>query len=266
MIIFEGRLKLENILAKVEHLKMSYGSVNAVKDVSFKLYEGEILAIIGPNGAGKTSTVECIEGLRKPDAGLVEVFGEIPYTNRNKLYQRIGIQLQEVSYPDKIKVKELCKLFSSFYENPVDWKQLLSQLGLMEKSNRYVKKLSGGEKQRLSILLALLPRPKLMILDELTTGLDPEVRRGLWESLRQIKKSGTTILLVSHYLDEVEHLADRIVYLEEGFTHFVGTKEGFKAYVADRVGDNEEYSTLSLEEAYIKLSPKTNIIKLEDII
>ena len=172
---------MDKTLVEIDGLRLDYGAVCAVKDVSFHMKAGEILAVIGPNGSGKTSTVECVEGLRRPTSGSVQVFGVNPLKNRSQVYREMGIQLQEAEYPDKIKVKELCGLFASFYENPADWHLLLKQLGLEEKAGRTVKKLSGGEKQRLSVLLALLPRPRLLILDELTTGLDPEIRHGLWE-------------------------------------------------------------------------------------
>lgn len=256
---------MEKALARIENLRLDYGSVTAVKHVSFEIHAGEILAVIGPNGAGKTSAIECLEGLRRPSGGTIELFGLDPFVNRRKLYEQIGVQLQEVEYPDRIKVKELCRLFSSFYHNPVDWKLLLEQFGLSEKAGRAVRKLSGGEKQRLSILLALLPRPRLLILDELTTGLDPEVRRGMWESLKHIKAQGTAILLVSHYMDEVEHLADRLVYMTGGCAAFVGTREEFRTYAAAQT-QGRQTDTLSLEELYLLLSPKSGAINLEGII
>lgn len=253
-------------LAQIEQLKLSYGSVRAVTDVSFELYEGEILALIGPNGSGKTSTIECLEGLRKPTGGKIELFGRDPHRNRRRIYEKIGIQLQETEYPDNIRVRELCRLFSAFYENPVDWQVLLAQLGLSEKANRMVKKLSGGEKQRLSILLALLPRPKILILDELTTGLDPEVRRGMWESLKEIRRRGTTILMVSHYMDEVEYLADRLVYLEKGCSRFVGSQEQFRQFVRSKAPTTEWKESLSLEEVYLLISPKSKALEWEGIL
>lgn len=257
---------MKQVLAQIEHLNIRYGAVNAVRDVSFALYEGEVLALIGPNGSGKTSTVECLEGLRRPTGGTIEFLGYDPHKNRCQLYNQIGIQLQEVEYPDMMRVRELCRLFSSFYENPVDWEQLLNKLGLSKKSNRMVRKLSGGEKQRLSILLALLPRPKVLILDELTTGLDPEVRRGMWESLRHIRQTGTTILLISHYMDEVEYLADRLVYLESGKSVFVGTPQEFRLYAKNHVPRGQWRENLSLEDVYLMLTPKTNLFELEDLL
>lgn len=257
---------MSETLARVERLKLTYGKVNAVADVNFELYEGEILALIGANGSGKTSTVECLEGLRKPTGGKIEVLGCDPHQSRKRIYKQIGIQLQETEYPDNIRVKELCRLFSSFYEKPVNWQLLLEQLGLSEKSNRLVRKLSGGERQRLSILLALLPHPKILILDELTTGLDPEVRRGMWESLSQIRQMGTTILLVSHYLDEVEYLADRLIYLERGCTRFAGSKEAFRQFVKEQVPEEKWKEPLSLEEVYLLIAPKTKTLSWEGIL
>ena len=257
---------MDKTLVEIDGLRLDYGAVCAVKDVSFHMKAGEILAVIGPNGSGKTSTVECVEGLRRPTSGSVQVFGVNPLNNRSQVYREMGIQLQEAEYPDKIKVKELCGLFASFYENPADWHLLLKQLGLEEKAGRTVKKLSGGEKQRLSVLLALLPRPRLLILDELTTGLDPEIRHGLWESLRRIKEAGCGILLVSHYLDEVEALADRLLYLVNGQQEFLGTQEEFRAYVKRKTQGEGWREDMSLEKMYLLISPKTNVVTMEGIL
>ena len=173
-------------IVQVENLNLAYKGLRAVQNVSFQIKSGEILAIIGQNGSGKTSTVECIEGLRKPDSGLVQVFGKDPWLHRSEIYKEMGIQLQEVEYPSKIRVEEQCRLFASFYERPADWDLLLTQLGLDKKRKQPIHKLSGGEKQRLSILLSLMGRPKLLVLDELTTGLDPEVRQNMWIIFWQI--------------------------------------------------------------------------------
>lgn len=257
---------MRETVAQVERLKISYGKVDAVIDVSFQLYQGEVLAVIGPNGSGKTSVVECLEGLRRPAGGRVEILGYDPQTSRRQLYRKIGVQLQEAEYPDHIRVKELCRLYAAFYQNPANWNLLLEQFGLAPKSDRMVSKLSGGEKQRLSILLALLPRPRILILDELTTGLDPEVRRGMWEGLKAIQKMGTTILLVSHYMNEVEFLADRLVYLEKGRSAFAGTQKEFRQFVKSRVPAAQWEEGLSLEETYLLISPKTGLLKLEDLL
>lgn len=185
---------MSQTIVQVENLNLSYKNIKAVQNISFSVKPGEILAVIGQNGSGKTSTVECIEGLRKPDSGSIQVFGKDPWLHRQEVYKEMGVQLQESEYPPKIKVEEQCKLFASFYERPADWELLLKQLGLEEKRKRPIHKLSGGEKQRLSILLSLMGRPKLLILDELTTGLDPEVRQNMWAGLAISKKAALPLL------------------------------------------------------------------------
>lgn len=257
---------MKEYLAKAEHLNVKYKNIHAVKDVSFTIGPGEIVALIGPNGSGKTSTVECLEGLRSPASGRVEIFGQNPFTHKKSIYTRLGVQLQDVEYPEKIRVWELCSLFASFYERPADWKLLLQQLGLEQRAKCTVKKLSGGEKQRLSILLALLPRPRLLILDELTTGLDPEIRRGMWESLKQIRGFGAGILLVSHYMDEVEALADRILFMEKGQAPFCGTQEAFRLFARSRIPKDQWQECLSLEALCLLLFPRSNLLTMEGII
>ena len=256
---------MSKILASVTNLMVKYGNKTAVKQVSFEVKGGEILAMIGPNGSGKTSTVECLEGLRIPTAGTITVFGKNPLTNRKEIYRQLGVQLQDVAYPEKIKVEELCMWFSSFYHEPANYQKLLTQLGLESKKKRYVSKLSGGEKQRLSILLAMLPRPKLLILDELTTGLDPEVRRMLWESLKVIRNSGTGILLVSHYMDEVEMLADRMVFMLESKAIYTGTVADFYTFAKDTLSSDQWQDSMSLEEIYLAFAPKSEMITLEGL-
>lgn len=251
---------------QVEHLRLSYRKVQAVQDVTFSAEEGEILAVIGQNGSGKTSTVECIEGLRKPDSGIIRVFGKDPWRQRGEVYKKMGVQLQETEYPLKIRVEEQCRLFASFYERPADWELLLSQLGLAGKRKRQIRKLSGGEKQRLSVLLALMGRPKLLILDELTTGLDPEARQSMWRSLESIQKGGVAIILVSHYLDEVERLADKILYLEKGEQCFFGTKQGFREYAKSRIPREKWKEDYSLEQIYLLLAPETKGLTMEGIL
>lgn len=252
-------------IVQVENLNLAYKGLRAVQNVSFQIKSGEILAIIGQNGSGKTSTVECIEGLRKPDSGLVQVFGKDPWLHRSEIYKEMGIQLQEVEYPSKIRVEEQCRLFASFYERPADWDLLLTQLGLDKKRKQPIHKLSGGEKQRLSILLSLMGRPKLLVLDELTTGLDPEVRQNMWISFENIRKNGVAIIMVSHYLDEVETLADKILYLEKGKQKFLGTKKDFREYAKSQVPQEEWEENLSLERLYLMIAPKTTGLTIEGI-
>ncbi|MDR1589966.1 MAG: ABC transporter ATP-binding protein [Oscillospiraceae bacterium] len=255
-----------SVLASVNSLTVCYGQTVAAHDVSFDIGEGEIVVMIGPNGSGKTTIAECLEGLRKPTTGSINVFGKDPLTHRKEIYPYLGVQLQEADYPDKIKVEELCRLFSSFYAAPADYQKLLEQLDLYEKRNRYVRKLSGGEKQRLSVLLALLPRPKLLILDELTTGLDPEVRRNMWDSLAAVRDAGVGILLISHYMDEVAALANRIVFMLNGKCIYSGGLAGLKTYAEETLSPEDVKPDMSLEEIYLALVPKKGRISLEAIL
>lgn len=257
---------MSQTIVQVEHLRLAYGNLQAVSDVSFSVKSGEILAVIGQNGSGKTSTVECVEGLRKPDGGTIQVFGKNPWHSRREIYREMGVQLQESEYPSKIRVEEQCRLFASFYERPADWKLLLKQMGLDDKRKKPVSKLSGGEKQRLSILLSLMGRPRLLILDELTTGLDPEVRQNMWVSFENIKKSGVAVIMVSHYLDEVEMLADKILYLEKGCRKFFGTQPEFREYVKSRISPADWDETYTLEKLYLLIAPKTTGLTMEGFI
>lgn len=253
-------------IVQVKNLNLTYKSLHAVQNVSFSVKSGEIVAVIGQNGSGKTSSVECIEGLRKPDSGSISVFGKNPWTHRSDVYKEMGIQLQEAEYPSKIRVEEQCRLFASFYERPADWNLLLTQMGLDEKRKRPICKLSGGEKQRLSIILSLIGRPKLLVLDELTTGLDPEVRQNMWVSFENIRNGGVAIIMVSHYLDEVEALADKILYLEKGKQLFFGTQNEFREYVKNRVPQDNWEEDVSLEKLYLMIAPKTSGLTMEGIL
>ena len=257
---------MSQTIVQVENLNLAYKHLRAVQNVSFSVKSGEILAVIGQNGSGKTSAIECVEGLRKPDSGLIRVFGKDPWQRRSQVYKEMGVQLQEAEYPLKIKVGELCRLFASFYERPADWELLLEQMGLDGKRKRLVQKLSAGEKQRLSILLSLMGRPKLLILDELTTGLDPEVRQNMWISFENIRKGGVAVIMVSHYMDEVEALADKILYLEKGKQQFFGKQHEFREYVKNRVSGDEWEENLSLEKLYLMIAPETTGLTMEGIL
>jgi ABC-2 type transport system ATP-binding protein len=205
-----------NTIVQVEKLRKVYGATIAVDEVSFDVGEGEIFGLVGPNGAGKTTTIECLEGLRKPDAGKVRVLGIDPQHESHILRQCTGMQLQQSNLPDRMRVWEALDLYASFYPKPVDWRELLLQLGLEEKSNTAFSKLSGGQKQRLFIALALLPDPQLIFLDELTTGLDPQARHAIWDLVREVRLKGKTILLTTHFMEEAEHLCDRVAVLDHG--------------------------------------------------
>jgi ABC-2 type transport system ATP-binding protein len=201
---------------EVDRLHKKYGAKVAVEDVTFSVEDGEIFGILGPNGAGKTTIVECIEGLRRPDRGSIRVLGLDPQHDRTELRQQVGAQLQESGLPDKITVAEAISLYGSFYRSPADGAALLEVLGLSGQRNRRYRKLSGGQKQRLSIALALIGRPRIAVLDELTTGLDPQARRDTWALVRDIRDTGVTIVLVTHLMEEAERLCDRAMLVTAG--------------------------------------------------
>jgi ABC-2 type transport system ATP-binding protein len=213
----------------VRHLVKRYGHRVAVNDVSLSIAEGEIFGIIGPNGAGKTTTVECISGLRAPDSGSISVYGLSPQKDRNKIREFVGVQLQESALPPRLRVGEAVRLFASFYPNPLDPDQLLESLGIEQMANSSFKSLSGGQKQRLSIALALVGSPKLAILDELTTGLDPEARREIWGLIERMRDRGVTVILVTHFMDEAERLCDRLALINHGTVVALDTPEAIAA-------------------------------------
>lgn len=201
---------------RVQGLRKTYGGVAAVDGVSFEVRRGEIFGIVGPNGAGKTTAVECVSGMRKPDAGEIEVLGLDPGRQGDALRRRIGIQLQQAALPERLKVWEALDLYSSFYEKPADWRKLMERWGLTEKRNAAFSDLSGGQKQRLFVALALLNDPEVVFLDELTSGLDPQARRASWDLVREIREAGKTVVLVTHFMDEAEHLCDRVAIVDRG--------------------------------------------------
>ena len=201
----------------VAHLAKRYGSTVAVNDdVSLDVYEGEIFGLIGPNGAGKTTTMECIEGLRKPDSGTISVLGLDPQRDASRLRQQIGVQHQEAHLQKRIKVWEAVDLWASLYSQTVDTNDLLVRLGLQEKRNAWFMTLSGGQKQRLFVALALIHDPEVVFLDELTTGLDPQARRAIWELILGMKERGKTVFLTTHLMEEAERLCDRVGIIEHG--------------------------------------------------
>jgi len=201
---------------EVRNLHKSYGDTVAVDDVSFEVEKGEIFGILGRNGAGKTTTVECVEGLRAADRGVISVLGLDPTRDRAELTQALGVQLQDSQLPDRLTVAEALDLYSSFYRDPADWRELLDVLGLADKARTPFRKLSGGQKQRLSIALALVGAPRVAVLDELTTGLDPQARRDTWELIEGVRDRGVTIVLVSHFMEEAERLCDRVALIDKG--------------------------------------------------
>jgi ABC-2 type transport system ATP-binding protein len=219
----------------VEHLKVRYGDTIAVDDVSLSINQGEIFGILGPNGAGKTTTVECIGGLRKPDAGEISVLGLDVRADANQLHERVGIQLQTSELPDKICVHEALDLFASFYPDPVEPEELLQLLGLQEKRDTRYVNLSGGQRQRDRQALALVGRPELAILDELTTGLDPQSRRETWKLIEGIRDQGLTVILVTHFMEEAEYLCDRVALLHRGRIRAIDTPANLGAGLGQRI-------------------------------
>jgi ABC-2 type transport system ATP-binding protein len=201
---------------QANNLKKTYGSLTAVDDISFEVFEGEIFGFLGPNGAGKTTTVECLQGLRRPDSGDIQVLGLDPRTDTLALRRRIGCQLQESALPDRIKVWEALDLFASISHDTTNWDNLLKQWGLADKRKSSFSTLSGGQRQRLFIALALVNNPEIVFLDEMTTGLDPSARHTAWELIQAIREKGTTIVLVTHFIEEAEKLCDRVVIIDRG--------------------------------------------------
>ena len=216
---------------EVSNLTKRYSDRAAVDGVSFSVEEGEIFGILGPNGAGKTTTVESIAGLRTPDSGTIRVLGFDPHRDRQRLRTLVGVQLQESELPDRMTVREALELFASFYEQPADPAELIADLGLEDKRDTAYRNLSGGQKQRLSIALALIGRPRIAILDELSTGLDPQARRETWQLIESIRDRGVTVLLVTHLMEEAERLADRIAVIAEGHIIALDTPAGIVSMV-----------------------------------
>jgi len=218
---------------EVRDLAKRYGETVAVRNVSFSVEHGEIFGILGPNGAGKTTTVECISGLRIPDSGSITVLGH--RAGDKALRSRVGVQLQESEIQEKLTVREALELYSTFYPDPADWRGLADDLGLTAKLRSRYGKLSGGQKQRLSIALALLGNPEIAILDELTTGLDPQARRDTWDLISGIRDRGVTLLLVTHFMEEAERLCDRIAVIDKGAVVALDTPAG----LVQRTGDEQ---------------------------
>ena len=210
-------------IIEVDNLHKRYGEHVAVQDVSFAVEEGEIFGILGPNGAGKTTTVECVEGLRERDGGTVRVLGHDPATDPAALRELLGAQLQEAELPDRLRVGEALDLFASFYRAPADTRELTAALGLDGLEDRPFAKLSGGQRQKLSIALSLVGNPRVAVLDELTTGLDPAARRDTWALIERVRERGVTIMLVTHSMEEAERLCDRVAVVDTGRVVALGT-------------------------------------------
>src|SRR5271156_1531224 len=214
---------------QIEHLRKTYGPLVAVDDVSFSVNEGEIFGILGPNGAGKTTTVECAVGLRSPDSGTIRLLGLDPRAAADKIHEIVGVQLQASALPPKLRVGESLDMYRSFYREPADVSELIEVLGLAGKRKDYYKSLSGGQRQRLSVALALIGRPKIAVLDEMTTGLDPQARRDAWALIEGIRDRGVTIVLVTHFMEEAERLCDRVALIDRGRVVALDTPVGLAA-------------------------------------
>lgn len=208
---------------QISGLSKSYTGNKVIENLSLSVTAGEVYGLLGANGAGKSTTIECILGTREADSGMVRILGLNPWENRKQLFDQVGVQFQESNYPDKIRVWELCEETACLYRQPLSYGELLQKFGLADKREAFVSELSGGQKQKLFIVLALIPNPKVVFLDELTTGLDTKARRGVWKSLQELKEQGLTIFLSSHFMDEVEILCDRIGILKDGGFVFEGT-------------------------------------------
>src|SRR5215208_5030005 len=214
-------------VVQVVGFRKTYRSTVAVDDVSFEVYDGEIFGLIGPNGAGKTTTMECVQGLRTPDRGTISVLGLDPFRDVYALQDRIGAQLQQAQLQKRIKVSEAVHLWATLYRKPrSDGDRLLEQLGLAEKRNAWFMNLSGGQKQRLFVALALINDPEVVFLDELTTGLDPQARRAIWDLVQDIRARGKTVFLTTHLMEEAERLCDRVAIIDHGRIIDMDSPEG----------------------------------------
>ena len=214
-----------NEIISVKQLSKSYGGLTAVQGLDLSVTQGTVFGLLGANGAGKSTTIECMLGTRKFDAGTVSILGMNPLLQRKQLFENVGVQLQEANYQDKVTVAELCEVTQSLYRNAANYGELLKQFGIFDKAKSMVKELSGGQRQKLFIVLALIPQPKVVFLDELTTGLDAKARREVWKILSDLKEKGMTIFLTSHFMDEVEALCDWVCILKKGKAVFYGTVE-----------------------------------------
>jgi ABC-2 type transport system ATP-binding protein len=214
---------------EIEHLRKTYGATVAVDDVSFSVAEGEIFGILGPNGAGKTTTVECAIGLRSPDSGTIRLLGLDPQADKDEVHQIVGAQLQASAFPAKLRVGEILDMYRSFYRRPADVTELVEALGLAGKRRDYYRSLSGGQRQRLSVVLALIGGPRIAVLDEMTTGLDPQARRDAWELIEKVRDRGVTIVLVTHLMEEAERLCDRVALIDSGHLVALDTPTGLIA-------------------------------------
>jgi len=241
----------------VTNLVKRYADFTAVKDISFEVYEGEIFGLLGPNGAGKTTTLEIIETLRDKTSGSITVDGFSIDTQANQIKQRIGVQLQAAGYYPGLNLIELMELFAGLYGNRIKPMEMLEKVALTDKAKAKYKDLSGGQKQRFSIATTLINNPRIIFLDEPTTGLDPQARRNLWELIREIRTAGTTVVLTTHYMEEAEELCDRVAFIDGGYVIGINTPDSFiDQLVATGFERKKTVKQANLEDVFINLTGK----------
>lgn len=245
----------KNAIISVKDLKKNYGEFQAVKGISFNVYEGEIFGLLGPNGAGKTTTLEIIETLREKSSGSVSLAGMDISKNGNAIKQMIGVQLQAAGYYPSLTLMELIKLFSGLYDIETDAMSLLRSVGLEDKAKAKYKELSGGQKQRFSIATTLINKPTIIFLDEPTTGLDPQARRNLWDLIRTIRSNGATVVITTHYMDEAEQLCDRVAVMEAGEIIALDTPDAMiDKLIASGFERKKEVKSANLEDVFLSLT------------
>ena len=243
------------VVISVKNLHKSYDSFEAVKGISFEVFEGEIFGLLGPNGAGKTTTLEIIETLREKSSGEVTVAGMNIENNANEIKQIIGVQLQAAGYYPSLTLTELIRLFSGLYNIDVDAMEMLKLVGLEDKAKAKYKELSGGQKQRFSITTTLINKPRIVFLDEPTTGLDPQARRNLWDLIREIRSKGTTVVITTHYMDEAEELCDRVAVIEAGKIIALNTPDVLiDELIASGFERKKEVKKANLEDVFLHLT------------
>lgn len=246
-----------NPIIQVNNLVKKYGDFTAVNDISFEVYENEIFGLLGPNGAGKTSTLEIIETLRDKTSGEVKVNGLNVETNQNEIKNIIGVQLQAAGYYPNLNLKQLLDVFAGLYNIDIDADAMLADVNLTEKAGAKYKELSGGQKQRFSVATTLINKPKIIFLDEPTTGLDPQARRNLWDLIRKLKDDGTTIVITTHYMDEAEALCDRIAIVDAGKIIALDTPEQLvDNLIAGGFEKVKKIKPANLEDVFISLTGK----------
>jgi len=248
---------MQKIIISVKNLKKNYGSFEAVKGISFDVYEGEIFGLLGPNGAGKSTTLEIIETLREKTSGEVVVDGFNLDSEKEKIKRIIGVQLQTSGFYPGLKLVELIQLFSGLYNQPVNPMNLLKLVNLEEKAKNKYKELSGGQKQRFSIATTLINKPKIIFLDEPTTGLDPQARRNLWDLIKDIRSEGTTVIITTHYMDEAEQLCERIAIMDEGkIISLASPDKMIDDLIASGFERPKQVKAANLEDVFIHLTGK----------